>query len=100
MSNIMSLCAITNRGQHESFKLNHDIGWLINESNESNFNCLLLGGKVINNIKGINMTSKGICPVAHGANTETDRNPLYRLINRPEADSPLKGHDLKYPEDF
>ena len=36
----------------------------------------------------------------HGANTETDRNPLYKLINRPEADSPLKGHDLKYPEDF
>ena len=36
----------------------------------------------------------------HDSNTELDYNPLYRLINRPEALHQVSDSNLKYPEDF
>lgn len=36
----------------------------------------------------------------HDANTEIDWNPLYYLVNRPEAPKQVSDPNLKYPEDF
>ena len=36
----------------------------------------------------------------HDSNTELDYNPLYKLVNRPEALSQVSDPNLKYPDDF
>jgi len=36
----------------------------------------------------------------HDANTEIDWNPLYKLVNRPEAEKQDSDPNLKYPDDF
>jgi hypothetical protein len=36
----------------------------------------------------------------HDSNTHLDWNPLYKLVNRPEADKQFSDPNLKYPDDF